>query len=503
MLRVALVLVAFVRTAARTPRGDEAAALQALDAALDELELEVDRQQSPAALALERRASLQDEPLFKRFAVEGGLRVDTGKRKRFLAPVRNDPISPEELTFRAVVREEVGGQVRRPLGRGMHDIVVKASDAPGGTVQLFGKQRLRGGDAAPLWTWTPGESVPALTTDYFTPEEVSRLPKRYAHLVNFRGVSLSFTKSVSSGSKRVNVMTFSAPGEKVKDKQVKDKVKDTQAGPLGLTLLSNLLNGLHKGVLPAEPSYHLGYLIRLEEFRDAGAGVTGCKKKLPSRPNALQPLLGVEKGKKIAAGSEGQVLLAAPQQRAWDNLEAGPHGAKYAVVVDGRGLYGSDLHRAPPIIFKESYVTQIGGGFEYTEVEHSLKLMAHEFAGRTAPAGAAHIVRMYGRLVNTDSVNMEGVVLEQMTGTLEVLIKALPEYSSAVDTAVRGEAARWHDLKANHHPVGVLAPDVAELQLKIHRRRLGVVRIAMQTLSGLRQAAPAAPTAAPALRGCV
>lgn len=212
----------------------------------------------------------------------------------------------------------------------MHDIVVKASDAPGGTVQLFDKQRLRRRDAAPppLWTWTPGQSVPALTTTSLAQE-------------------LLFTKSLSLGGKlRTQVMTFSAPRHK-------------QAGPLGLTLLARLLTELQHGVLPAEPSYHLGYLIRLGEFRAAGAGVTGRKAELPSRPSALQPLLGVEVGRKIAAGGEGQVLLAAPQQRAWDKLEAGVRGTNFAVVVDGQGLYGSDLDRAPPIIFKESFVTMM------------------------------------------------------------------------------------------------------------------------------------------------
>jgi hypothetical protein len=133
--------------------------------------------------------------------------------------------------------------------------------------------------------------------------------------------------------------------------------------------------------------------------------------------------------------------------------------------------------------------------FDYTEVKQSLKLMSHEFVGRTAPRGASHIVRMYGRLVN--SKGNGGVIFEQMTGTLEALTKALPAYSSAVDTAVRGEAARQHGLKANHHPVGVLAPDVAELIAKIHRRRLGVVRVVMQILDGLRQTAPPPPPPLP------
>ena len=377
----------------------------------------------------------------------------------FLAPVRNDPISSKELTFRARVREEVDGQ-KVPRRRDMYDIVVKASDAPGGMVQLFDGPPTT--TSRPLWTWKPDQGVPALK-----PTSAS--------------VSLSFTKSFSLGSKRVTqVMTLSAPND-----------LEYSTRPLGLTLLHKLLTELRDGELPAEPSHHLGYLIRLEEFRAAGTGVTKRKEKLPSRPNAPQPMLGVELGKKIGFGGEGQVFLAAPQQRAWDKLEAGARVANYAVVVDGQGLYGSNLHRAPPVIFKQSYSTMMGKGFDYTEVKQFLKLMAHEFVGRTVPPGASHIVRMYGRLVSTKGEDQEGMVFEQMTGDLTVLTKALPAYSSAVDTAVRDEAARQHGLEANLHP------DVAELIAKIHRRRLGVVRIAMQTLDGLRQAALPPPPPPP------
>jgi serine/threonine protein kinase len=93
-----------------------------------------------------------------------------------------------------------------------------------------------------------------------------------------------------------------------------------------------------------------------------------------------------------------------------------------------------------------------GGDFDYTEVKQSLKLMAHEFVGRTVPPGASHIVRMYGRIVSTEGEGSEGVAFEQMTDDLTVLTKALPAYTAEA----------------------------------IHRRRLGVVRIVMQTLDGLR-----------------
>ena len=332
--------------------------------------------------------------------------------ERFLAPVRNDPISPRELTFRAHVDGKAG----------LRNIRVMASDVSRGKVHLFDVASLE-----LLWGWQKGQSVPELKEFLF---------------VGHRFVSLSFCKRKSwSLFKRCKRrMTLSAP-------------KDLgSTRPLGLTLLHKLLTELRDGVLPAEPSYHLGYLIRLEEFRAAGAGFTGRDKKLPSRPNAAQPMLGVDvdMGKKLGIGGAGQVFLGTLQQRAWKklekNLKEGARVANYAVVVDG-----SDLHRAPPVIFKQVFAALAGGDFD-TEVKQSLKLMAHEFVGRTVPPGASHIVRMYGRLVSTQGEEQEGLVFEQMTDDLTVLTKALPAYTAEA----------------------------------IHRRRLGVVRIVMQTLDGLR-----------------